>query len=247
MKKIRTKKRLIGNKEYLASPMTRGLYNSYRGWQSPKDEDPESEGYSVEELDGGKPNDERHQGYISWSPKDVFEKAYQLAETPLDRMRIEGTELCKKFSGLSSFIASDKFKELDTVMQAMLRVQYQTMCDYWQILNQRTTRMEANNGGSCSLSFGQAIEYLKAGLAIRRTGWNGKDLFVVKQIPAHITEEIIPKMQSLPQYAKDIIMSRENKAIYYTNQMLIVNAEGRADSWVPSSSDVFAEDWEIVI
>ena len=24
------------------------------------------------------------------------------------------------------------------------------------------------------------------------------------------------------------------------------NPNGRADSWVPSSSDVFAEDWEIV-
>ena len=69
----------------------------------------------------------------------------------------------------------------------------------------------------------------------------------VKQIPAHITEEIIPKMQSLPQSAKDIIMSRENKALDYTSQMLIINPDGRADSWVPSVSDVFAEDWEIVI
>ena len=30
------------------------------------------------------------------------------------------------------------------------------------------------------------------------------------------------------------------------NQMLIINPDGRADSWVPSSSDVFDEDWEIV-
>lgn len=28
--------------------------------------------------------------------------------------------------------------------------------------------------------------------------------------------------------------------------MLIIHPYGRADSWVPSSSDVFAEDWEIV-
>lgn len=62
-----------------------------------------------------------------------------------------------------------------------------------------------------------------------------------------MTEDIIPKMQSLPQSAKDIIMSRENKVIDYTSQMLIINPDGRADSWVPSVSDVFAEDWEIVI
>lgn len=96
------------------------------------------------------------------------------------------------------------------------------------------------------MSFGMAIDALRIGLAIRRKGWNGKGMFVVKQIPAHITEEIIPKMQSLPQSAKDIIMSRENKVIDYTSQMLIINLDGRADSWVPSVSDVFAEDWEVV-
>lgn len=92
-------------------------------------------------------------------------------------------------------------------------------------------------------SFGKAIESLKAGKAVQRKGWNGKGMFVVKQVPAHIDETIIPKMQSLPQAAKDLIMSRENKFIDYTNQMLIINPNGRADSWLPSSSDVFAEDW----
>ena len=96
------------------------------------------------------------------------------------------------------------------------------------------------------MNFGKAIEALKAGEAVQRSGWNGKGLFVVKQVPAHITEDIIPKMQSLPQRAKDLILASENKYIDYTNQMLIINPNGRADSWVPSSSDVFAEDWQIV-
>ena len=91
-----------------------------------------------------------------------------------------------------------------------------------------------------------ALDALKAGMAVRRAGWNGKGLFVVKQVPAHITVDIIPNMQSLPQSAKNILMSRENPHIDYTNQMLIINPDGRADSWVPSSSDVFAEDWELV-
>lgn len=96
------------------------------------------------------------------------------------------------------------------------------------------------------MDFGKAIIALKQGKAIQREGWNGKGLFVVKQIPASINADIIPKMQSLPQSAKDILMSRENPHIDYTNQMLIVNPDGRADSWVPSSSDVFAEDWCII-
>lgn len=97
-----------------------------------------------------------------------------------------------------------------------------------------------------SVNFGGAIDLLKAGLAVRRKGWNGKGLFIVKQVPSHVTGEIIPNMQSLPQSAKDILMSRENPHIDYTNQMLIINPDGRADSWVPSVSDVFAEDWEVV-
>lgn len=90
-----------------------------------------------------------------------------------------------------------------------------------------------------------AVNALKLGLAVRRKGWNGKGLFVVKQIPSHITSDIIPKMQSLPQSAKNILMSRKNPHIDYTNQMLIINPDGRADSWVPSVSDIFADDWEI--
>ncbi len=98
-----------------------------------------------------------------------------------------------------------------------------------------------------SLNFGGAIYLLKAGLAVRRRGWNGKGMFIVKQVPSHITGDIIPKMQSLPQSVKDILMNRDNPHIDYTNQMLIINPDGRADSWVPSSSDVFAEDWEVVV
>lgn len=93
---------------------------------------------------------------------------------------------------------------------------------------------------------GDAIEVLKQGGAVRRSGWNGKGLMVFKQVPAHIDSDIIPKMQSLPQSAKDLILKSKG-FIDYTSQCLIYNENtGRADSWVPSISDVFAEDREIV-
>ena len=65
-----------GCKSVLARPMTRGEYNTYRGWQLPPDESPDDAGYLVEYVDGGKANDSRHAGYISWSPKDVFDRSY---------------------------------------------------------------------------------------------------------------------------------------------------------------------------
>lgn len=99
---------------------------------------------------------------------------------------------------------------------------------------------------SSVMGFGDAIEVLQQGGAVRRSGWNGKGLMVFKQVPAHIESDIIPKMQSLPQSAKDLILKGKG-FIDYTSQCLIYNENtGRADSWVPSISDVFAEDWEIV-
>ena len=65
-----------GTKAVWAKPMTLGEYNSYQGWDIPADQDPETEGYLVEYIDGGKPNHPDHDGYISWSPKEVFVKAY---------------------------------------------------------------------------------------------------------------------------------------------------------------------------
>lgn len=67
----------IGTKELLAKPMTRREYNDYRGLELPANENPNDEGYLLEYLNGGKPNDDRHEGYISWSPADVFKDAYR--------------------------------------------------------------------------------------------------------------------------------------------------------------------------
>ena len=72
-----TTKTYEGTKRVHARPMTRGEYNAYRGWEVPADENPADDGYLVEYLDGGKSNHPNHAGYISWSPKDVFERSYK--------------------------------------------------------------------------------------------------------------------------------------------------------------------------
>ena len=70
-------KQYIGTKVILAKPMNLGDYNKYRGWAIPGDEHPDDPGFLVEYTDGGKPNDSRHAGYISWSPQEQFENAYR--------------------------------------------------------------------------------------------------------------------------------------------------------------------------
>ncbi len=70
-------KKYVGMKIINAKPMNRLDYNLFRGWELPKDENGADEGYLVEYTDGGKANTEAYKGYVSWSPKDVFERAYK--------------------------------------------------------------------------------------------------------------------------------------------------------------------------
>ena len=69
----------IGLKLVLPKKMTRIEYNNYRGWDLPEDEKhlADDQGFLVEYVDGGNSNHPDHDGYISWSPKDVFDSSYK--------------------------------------------------------------------------------------------------------------------------------------------------------------------------
>lgn len=233
-------KKYIGTKEIVAEPMTRGdAWGNNLLREKPSTENFDDDGYHVRYEDG----------YESWSPKDVFEKAYKITETPVDRMQIEASEVNDRYVNLAAFIDSGKMDEVvnDMYNKCLLEMQCCTMFDYIRILDTRIQRMQGSDDAKLiKMNFGMAIMALKAGFTIRRSGWNGKGQMVFKQVPAHIDSDVITKMQSLPQSAKDLILKGKG-FIDYTSQCLIYNENtGRADSWVPSISDVFAEDWEIV-
>lgn len=67
----------LGHKLVNAQPMTRQQYNDFRGWQLPENENGGDEGFLVEYTEPTtKPNTEDYKGYVSWSPKEVFEYSY---------------------------------------------------------------------------------------------------------------------------------------------------------------------------
>lgn len=108
-----TKKLYEGTKRLYATPMNRGDYNAYRGWEVPSDEDPADEGYLVEYLDGGKSNHPDHAGYISWSPKSVFERAYKpILEPHQQRVVDEKAELDARLSKLTALVCSENFASI---------------------------------------------------------------------------------------------------------------------------------------
>lgn len=166
-------KHYIGTKQVEAKPMFKGeAYEKglLKAGVVPSEEESSIMGYHVRYKDG----------YESWSPKDVFEEAYQVSETPLDRMLIEQSELEGRISKLHVFVHSDKFQGLDKVTQAMLVSQLQTMKDYDNSICMRSTKMESGEGDYNGFPFGVAITLLTAGFCVRRAGWNGKGLFVCK-------------------------------------------------------------------
>lgn len=236
-------KTYIGKKEVKASPMTKGdaFHANLLRKNTLSEAESNESGYLVEYADG----------YQSWSPANVFEAAYKVADTALDRVNIEADELLYRTNKLGEFIFNQNdgkdFQSLKLGTRAFLIAQLNMMGAYLTLLKLRQESMTA--GVDChpsGLSFEQILPLIKEGFAVLRNGWNGKGLMVFKQIPAHITSNIIPKMQSLPDEAKRLIMDSKGH-IDYTCQCLIYNPEtGRADSWVPSVADIFANDWELV-
>ena len=89
-------KKFIGTKQVSAEPMTYGEAHTKglireNAYVAGNDDKP---GYFVEYADG----------YQSWSPANVFEEAYKVAETPLDRVNIEVTDLMERANKLGNFI-----------------------------------------------------------------------------------------------------------------------------------------------
>lgn len=93
--------------------------------------------------------------------------------------------------------------------------------------------------------YGYALDLMIAGHAMRREKWEeGK--FIAMQVGTRVPSDIIPKMTSLSNSAKDILISRNAPYIEYRQQILLIDAGNRATNYIPSMEDTFAPDWEIL-
>lgn len=92
------------------------------------------------------------------------------------------------------------------------------------------------------MRFSEVQEALNEGSMIFRTGWNGKGLFVYKQVPSKCSVEVIERMTSLPESARAHFL-KKGEPIRFGIQMCIVGPDNLINSWVPSCSDLFADDW----
>lgn len=69
------------------------------------------------------------------------------------------------------------------------------------------------------MNFGQAIEHLKNGRKVRRTGWNGKGMYL---------------------YLESHLLNYEPCIVMFT-------AQGKHQpGWLASQADMLAEDWDLI-
>ena len=85
-----------------------------------------------------------------------------------------------------------------------------------------------------SLNFGQALEAVKIGNRIGRTGWNGKGMYVY-YVPGG-------------DYATQTESAKREfgETAHYNPYLAIKTVQGSVSTWVPSINDCLAEDWEVV-
>lgn len=124
-------KKYIGTKQIEAEPMTmgeayrRGLLHAGR---VPSESEKSKAGYYVK----------YDNGYESWSPADVFEKAYKLADTFLDRLRIERDELHGRYVKAKNYLSSPLAeKQLTPREKGSLAAQVEFMRQYLLCVEER--------------------------------------------------------------------------------------------------------------
>lgn len=129
-------KKYLGTKLVTAKPMTRQEAEMYLGKLiKPAKREYSDEGYLVRYEDG----------YQSWSPKAVFDKAYKPADNFLDRLIIERDELQQRLSSLTSALMQDGFREkVGNEQFFWMQEQRNAMGIYVDVLNKRITHAKNN-------------------------------------------------------------------------------------------------------
>lgn len=86
------------------------------------------------------------------------------------------------------------------------------------------------------MDFGYALQNLKSGLKVARSGWNGKGMFLF----------LVPGSVFKVNRAPLLGIYPEGTEITYHAHIDMKTAQETVVPWLASQTDVLAEDWEVV-
>lgn len=84
------------------------------------------------------------------------------------------------------------------------------------------------------LTFSQALEHIKNGVRMQRTGWNGKGMFVFL-VPGSTFQVNRPPLLGIYP---------EGTTINYHAHIDMRTADGTIVPWLASQTDLLANDWQ---
>ena len=107
--------------------------------------------------------------------------------------------------------------------------------DCW-FVNKDFMAKNYKNLETSKFTFGEAIELLKLGYKVARTGWNGKGMFLFL-VPGSTFKVSRPPLLGIYP---------EGTEITYQPHIDMKTAQNTVVPWLASQSDVLAEDWMVV-
>ena len=120
------KYKYIGTKTVMAMPMAKSEAEQVLN-RSLADAKDGEDGYLIEYPDG----------YKLWSPKETFEEAYKIADTHLDRLRVEYADVKERVLKLHTFLMSEEYRDMPKEKKNKLKAQGAAMSSYVAFLGQR--------------------------------------------------------------------------------------------------------------
>lgn len=105
------------------------------------------------------------------------------------------------------------------------------------------------------LNFGEALEALKAGRLVSRSGWNGKSMFLFMRPGDVLSKDIVQNAKSLPQsfknwaFNKSLSIGHEVglQEYVFTGYLCMKAADDTiVNGWLASQTDMLSEDWFIL-
>ena len=93
-----------------------------------------------------------------------------------------------------------------------------------------------NNKEDIKMNFSEALEQIKAGKLLKRSGWNGKDQFVF----------LVNGSEFKVNRAPLLGIFEEGTDIVYRPHIDMKYQDGSIGMWLASMGDLMAEDWEIL-
>jgi hypothetical protein len=85
-------------------------------------------------------------------------------------------------------------------------------------------------------TFAGALSALKDGKRVARNGWNGRGMFVY----------LVPAASYPVQTDAAKAHFGENAMVPYNAYFALKGVDGRISTWVPSVTDLLAEDWQVI-